>query len=247
MCCPNARIEKELSSLRLRYKDFFHTWSQLFNAGWCSMPEWRFKQRHKPCQRSWIWPPSPNTQFSQALPTANIFRRCLLCSECCWTTRHFASPWSSHVWESFSTCSSSRRCSYEQIHPHHLQSTNIYKLFYKSTYTKARNVFVSLSAHLCEWVYQCITVCLLHPVALFVCRWVSPFTSCNMLMCFKNGCFAMLCWHGWREQLSKSDQFSQQVSVPKLVLSTFTSVLRGTICSSCHARPQNLTGHLNGG
>ena len=180
-------------------------------------------------------------------PTANIFRRCLLCSECCWTTRHFASPWSSHVWESFSTCSSSRRCSYEQIHPHHLQSTNIYKLFYKSTYTKARNVFVSLSAHLCEWVYQCITVCLLHPVALFVCRWVSPFTSCNMLMCFKNGCFAMLCWHGWREQLSKSDQFSQQVSVPKLVLSTFTSVLRGTICSSCHARPQNLTGHLNGG
>lgn len=84
--------------------------------------------------------------------------------------------------ESLSTCSSFRRCSYEQIHPHHLQSTLIYKLFYKSTYTKARNVFVSLSAHVCEWVYQCITVCLLHPVALFVCRWVSPFTSCKMLM-----------------------------------------------------------------
>ena len=104
-------------------------------------------------------------------------------------------------------------------------------------------VWVRTYASGCTNVSQCAFCILL----LCLCVAGSPFTSCNILMCFKNGCFAMLCWHGWREQLSKSDQFSQQVSVPKLVLSTFTSVLRGTICSSCHARPQNLTGHLNGG
>ena len=193
----------------------------------------RFKQRHKPCQRSWIWPPSPNSQFSQALPPANIFRRCLLCSERCWTTRHSASPWSS--------------CSYDQIPRDHLQ------IHYKTAnYATDLHTPENHQSKKCMSESECacmrVGVPMYHSVPVASCCSVCV-AGCLPLHDVKGNVFQpwMLCWHGWREQIRKSNKFSEQVSVPKLVLSTFTSVLRGTICSCCHAWPQNLRGHFNAG